>query len=183
MSALTQVAVLRALVAVCGHTQSHTVRDSQTPKHVRRSEMRVCDLSSRNHLRRIPLCRCSGMNPWCCDSQRCCCTCASHSSTRPDLKPKMYESCRLLPHYTRNDYISCSLISQDNFQDTVYSMFYTRSLGLVGIPVHLRPSPIHPGAQSHLKLPAVLVQVACLSQLWAPISHSFISERKKKFVI
>lgn len=45
-------------------------------------------------------------------------------------------------------------------------------------PVHLRPSPIHPGAQLHLKLPAVLVQVACLAQLWAPISHSLISDKE-----
>lgn len=66
----------------------------------------------------------------------------------------------------------------------MYSMFQPLPIGLSGgLPVHLRPSPTHPGAQSHLKLPAVLVQVACLSQLWAPISHSFISERKKKFVI
>lgn len=41
VAALTQVAVLRALVAVCGHTQSDTVRDSQTPPHVRLFEMRV----------------------------------------------------------------------------------------------------------------------------------------------
>lgn len=46
------------------------------------------------------------------------------------------------------------------------------------LPVHLRPLPIHPGAQLHLKLPAVLVQVACLSQLWAPISHSLISVKE-----
>lgn len=51
--------------------------------------------------------------------------------------------------------------------------------GSVTLPVHLRPSPIHPGAQSHLKLPAVLVQVACLWQLWAPISHSLISKEAK----
>lgn len=51
---------------------------------------------------------------------------------------------------------------------------------LLASPVHLRPSPIHPGAQSHLKLPAVLVQVACLWQLWAPISHSLISNKEKK---
>lgn len=51
---------------------------------------------------------------------------------------------------------------------------------LVAIPAHVMPSPIHPGAQSHLKLPAVLVQVACLWQLWAPISHSFISDTKKE---
>ena len=47
------------------------------------------------------------------------------------------------------------------------------------LPVHLRPLPIQPGAQLHLKLPAVLVQVACLSQLWAPISHSLISGQEE----
>lgn len=67
--------------------------------------------------------------------------------------------------------------------DIFYVLYPLSRTELVEIPVHLRPSPIHPGAQSHLKLPAVLVQVACLSQLWAPISHSFISERKKKFAI
>lgn len=46
------------------------------------------------------------------------------------------------------------------------------------LPVHLRPLPIHPGAQLHLKPPAVLVQVACLSQLWAPISHSLTSDKE-----
>lgn len=45
-------------------------------------------------------------------------------------------------------------------------------------PVHLMPSPIHPGLQLHLKLPAVLVHTACLSQLCAPISHSLMSEKR-----
>lgn len=31
----------------------------------------------------------------------------------------------------------------------------------------------------HLKLPAVFVHVACLSQLWAPISHSLISNKEE----
>ena len=47
------------------------------------------------------------------------------------------------------------------------------------LPVHLSPSPTQPGAQVHLKLPAELVQVAWLSQLWAPISHSLMSEQRR----
>ena len=47
--------------------------------------------------------------------------------------------------------------------------------------MHLIPSPIHPGAQLHLKLPAVLVHEACLSQLWAPISHSLISTERERW--
>lgn len=55
---------------------------------------------------------------------------------------------------------------------------------MFALPVHLKPSPIHPGAQLHLKLPAVLVHVACRSQLCAPISHSLISvkERRNKLI-
>ena len=54
------------------------------------------------------------------------------------------------------------------------------SRGSPTVPVHLRLLPSHPGAQLHLKLPAVLVQAAWRSQLWAPISHSLISDTERR---
>ncbi len=66
------------------------------------------------------------------------------------------------------------------FNGTIEWQHLPMHLRSSALPVHLRPLPIHPGAQLHLKLPAVLVQVACLSQLWAPISHSLISDKEEK---
>lgn len=47
--------------------------------------------------------------------------------------------------------------------------------------MHLIPFPIQPELQLHLKLPGMFVQTACLSQLWAPISHSLISVNTEMF--
>lgn len=107
VAALAQVAVLRTLVTVCGHTQSESHYPERCNKGWKMAGVgskcmyvctRVCDLSRRNHLLRIPPCMCSGMNPMCCDTQRCCCTCASHLSTHPGLQHTMYQSCGLLSH-------------------------------------------------------------------------------------
>lgn len=104
VAALAQVAVLRALVTVCGQTQSDTVialNDATRDEKWRVWDwnMYVCMyLSRRSHLPRIPPCMCSGMNPSCCDTLRCCCTCASHLSTHPGLQHKKYQSRGLLPH-------------------------------------------------------------------------------------
>lgn len=46
-------------------------------------------------------------------------------------------------------------------------------------PMHLIPSPSQPSRQRHLKLPGMLTQEACMSQLWALISHSSISDAKQ----
>lgn len=67
----------------------------------------------------------------------------------------------------------------DDVIDSIHSSTCCTEYNDNTLPVHLRPFPTQPGAQLHLKLPAVLVQVAWGSQLWAPISHSLISGRKK----
>lgn len=89
---LTQVAVLRTLVAVCrGQTYIITVRKHAVCKCIffvqkQNAWFKDSDLSSRIHLQRIRPCTRSGRSPWCWDSRRCCCTCGSHLSTHPGLK-------------------------------------------------------------------------------------------------
>lgn len=166
----------------------------------------MCDLSKRIHLQRIRPCTRIDRSPWCWDSRRCCCTCVSHSNTHPGLKrnnvQKQLHCCKCkLIHPNIEDNVSSININKSKAiaksTGLPFTILHTSSFILNGhyifyhllvhsrssaLPVHLRPLPIHPGAQLHLKLPAVLVQVACLSQLWAPISHSLISdnERTKK---
>ena len=43
------------------------------------------------------------------------------------------------------------------------------------LPLHVNPSPLYPGLQSHLNEPIVLIQTACESHLDEPFTHSSIS--------
>lgn len=55
-----------------------------------------------------------------------------------------------------------------------------KSLFSIYLPIHLMPFPTQPSLQLHLKLPGTLTHEACMSQLWAPISHSFTSTSTKQ---
>src|SRR5689334_12923381 len=45
------------------------------------------------------------------------------------------------------------------------------------IPVQVVPDPVYPALQPQMKLLCVLLQLAWVSQLWAPVVHSFTSAR------
>ena len=48
-------------------------------------------------------------------------------------------------------------------------------LGIVGVAVHLRPSPMNPTLHMHRKLPSVLVHAALTSHTGVVSKHSFLS--------
>ena len=63
--------------------------------------------------------------------------------------------------------------------ELIRKRFIIKKTEVLFSPVQLTPSPEYPGLQVHAKDPLVFLQLAFARQLCFPVSHSFISAKKK----